>query len=110
VLLPWNFEPHFRVQLPGLFSNALELLIAASFGPDKASMHSFPQNRATLRLEGFGAYAKEWLTEFNGVSKYYFPLYLKDMEFRHRHRRQDLFDHLVKCLCNLGWDLLQLPK
>lgn len=51
-------------------------------------------------LEGFWSYAKERLIKFHGVSKDYFPLYLKEMEFRYNHRKQPIFDLLVKYLCD----------
>lgn len=34
-------------------------------------------------LEGFWSFAKERLIKFHGVSRNYFPLYLKEMEFRY---------------------------
>ena len=52
-------------------------------------------------LEGFWSYAKQRLIKFHGVSKEKFPLYLKEMEFRYNHRKQNLFNLLVKNLCNL---------
>lgn len=57
-------------------------------------------------LEGFWAFAKERLIKFHGVSKTYFPLYLKEMEFRYNHRREDIFELLAKYACNLVPDLL----
>lgn len=50
-------------------------------------------------LEGFWAYAKERLIKFHGVSKKYFPLYLKELEYRYNHRHHPLFDRLVQNLC-----------
>ena len=47
-------------------------------------------------LEGFWSYAKERLMKFHGVSPRYFPLYLKEQEFRYNHRRQSLFDVLAQ--------------
>ena len=47
-------------------------------------------------LEGFWSYAKQRLMKFHGVSKRYFPLYLKEMEFRYNHRAQSLFDLLAQ--------------
>ena len=47
-------------------------------------------------LEGFWSYAKQRLMKFHGVSKRYFPLYLKEMEFRYNHRTQSLFDLLAQ--------------
>jgi transposase len=49
-------------------------------------------------LEGFWSYAKERLIKFHGVSKNYFPLYLKEMEFRYNHRKQPIFGLLVQYL------------
>ena len=47
-------------------------------------------------VEGFWSYAKERLIKFHGVSKRYFPLYLKEMEFRYNHRGHPLFDLLAQ--------------
>ena len=47
-------------------------------------------------LEGFWSYAKQRLMKFHGVSKRYFPLYLKEMEFRYNHREQALFELLAQ--------------
>lgn len=47
-------------------------------------------------LEGFWSYAKQRLMKFHGVSKRYFPLSLKEMEFRYNHRDQSLFDLLAQ--------------
>ncbi|MBU0600379.1 transposase [bacterium] len=49
----------------------------------------------------FWAYAKERLIKFHGVSKDYFPLYLKEMEFRYNYRKDNIFEILVKYLCDL---------
>jgi len=49
-------------------------------------------------VEGFWSYAKERLIKFHGVSKRYFPLYLKEMEFRYNHRDQSLFDLLARLI------------
>lgn len=40
-------------------------------------------------LEGFWSYAKERLIKFHGVSKEKFPFYLKELEFRYNHRKED---------------------
>lgn len=52
-------------------------------------------------LEGFWSYAKERLIKFHGVSKEKFPLYLKEMEFRYNHRKENLFDLFLQSICNL---------
>jgi len=49
----------------------------------------------------FWAYAKERLIKFHGVSKDYFPLYLKEMKFRYNYRKDNIFEILVKYLCDL---------
>jgi transposase len=51
--------------------------------------------------EGFLNYAKEKLNKFHGVSKEKFPVYLKEMEFRYNHRREPIFNTLVRYLCDL---------
>lgn len=56
-------------------------------------------------LEGFWAFAKERLIKHHGMSKKYFPFYLKAMEFRYNNRRKSLFTLLLKNLCNLVEDL-----
>lgn len=56
-------------------------------------------------LEGFWSYAKERLIKHHGVSKTYFPYYLKEMEFRYNHRHQNLFDLTLETLCNPVADL-----
>lgn len=52
-------------------------------------------------LEGFWSYAKERLIKHHGVSKDKFPLYLKEMEYRYNHRKQNLFNLLVKNIVKL---------
>jgi transposase len=63
----------------------------------------FAQGKVYINgLEGFWSYAKERLAKFHGVSKTYFPLYLKEMEFRYNHRDnpQGLFRLLIQNLLN----------
>lgn len=52
-------------------------------------------------LEGFWSWAKERLIKHHGVSKNYFPLYLKELEFRYNNRYEDLFDQVATYLCDL---------
>jgi len=52
-------------------------------------------------LEGFWSWAKERLIKHHGVSKNYFPLYLKELEFRYNNRYKDLFDQVANYLCDL---------
>lgn len=50
---------------------------------------------------GFWGFAKARLRRFNGVTSRRFPLYLKELEFRFNHRKDDLFPLLVDSLCSL---------
>lgn len=52
-------------------------------------------------LEGFWSYAKERIMKYHGVSPQRFPYYLKELEFRYNHRKEDLFLLITKSLCNL---------
>jgi len=61
-------------------------------------------------LEGFWSFAKERLTKFHGVSKQYFPLYLKEMEFRYNHRHEQLFDLLADYSTRLVPNISQSQK
>ena len=47
-------------------------------------------------IEGFGSCAKHILYNYRGVSKYHFPMYLKEIEFRFNHRRDNLFKLFLK--------------
>lgn len=49
-------------------------------------------------LEGFWSWAKERLFKHHGISPRWFPLYLKELEFRYNHRKDDLFLLLVKMM------------
>ena len=46
-------------------------------------------------IEGFWSFAKHILYNYRGVSKYHFPMYLKEVEYRFNHRRDNLFKLLV---------------
>jgi transposase len=52
-------------------------------------------------LEGFWSCAKERIMKYHGVSPERFLFYLKELEFRYNHRKEDLFLLITKCLCNL---------
>ena len=52
-------------------------------------------------LEGFWSWAKERFIKHHGVSKKYFPLYLKELEFRYNNRHSDIFDMVASYLCDL---------
>ena len=41
-------------------------------------------------IEGFRSFAKHWLYQYRGISKAYFPLYLKEVEWRFNHRNENL--------------------
>lgn len=51
-------------------------------------------------IEGFWSYAKKFLMKYNGVSKKYFPLYLKEIEWRfnNRHQKSNLMQILREML------------
>src|SRR3989338_49358 len=42
-------------------------------------------------IDGFLSYAKHILYNYRGVSKYHFPMYLKEVEYRFNHRKDNLF-------------------
>ena len=42
-------------------------------------------------IEGFWSFAKHILYNYRGVSKYHFPMYLKEVEYRFNHRSENLF-------------------
>lgn len=42
-------------------------------------------------IEGFWSYAKHILYNYRGVSRYHFPMYLKEIEFRFNHRNDNTF-------------------
>ena len=41
-------------------------------------------------IEGFWSFAKHWLYQYRGINKAYFPLYLKEVEWRFNHRNENL--------------------
>ena len=47
-------------------------------------------------IEGFWSYAKHILYNYRGVSKYHFPMYLKEIEYRFNHRGENLFKQFIK--------------
>ena len=46
-------------------------------------------------IEGFWSYAKHILYNYRGVSKYHFPMYLKEVEYRYNHRNENLFKQFM---------------
>jgi transposase len=47
-------------------------------------------------IEGFWSYAKHILYNYRGVSKYHFPMYLKEIEYRFNHRKENLFRSFLR--------------
>lgn len=47
-------------------------------------------------IEGFWSFAKHKLYNYHGVSKSNFVLYLKEMEWRFNHRRENMLKELIK--------------
>ena len=58
-------------------------------------------------LEGFWSWAKERLFKHHGISPRWFPLYLKEVEFRYNHREENIFDDLVRFLSDI---IPELPE
>jgi len=52
-------------------------------------------------MEGFWSWAKERFIKHHGVSREYFPLYLKELEFRYNNRDSDIFDLVADYMCDL---------
>ena len=48
-------------------------------------------------IEGFWSFAKHILYNYRGVSKYHFPMYLKEIEYRFNHRQENLFKLFLRC-------------
>ena len=47
-------------------------------------------------IEGFWRYAKHIVYQYRGVSKYHFPMYLKEIEYRFNHRQENVFKQFLK--------------
>jgi len=47
-------------------------------------------------IEGFWSYAKHILYNYRGVSKYHFPMYLKEIEYRFNHREENIFKDFIR--------------
>ena len=47
-------------------------------------------------IEGFWSYTKHKLYNYRGVSRVNFPLYLKEMEYRFNHRKENIFESIMK--------------
>lgn len=46
-------------------------------------------------IEGFWSYAKHVLYNYRGVSKYHFPMYLKEIEYRFNHKTENIFKNFI---------------
>ncbi len=49
-------------------------------------------------IEGFWSFTKAWLYHYHGVPKQYFPMYLKEIEFRFNNKDKNLFEIFTKLL------------
>ena len=47
-------------------------------------------------IEDFWSYAKHILRNYRGVSRRNFPMYLKEIEYRFNHRKEDLFKNFLR--------------
>ncbi len=41
-------------------------------------------------IDGFWSFTRQWLRHYRGVPRAYFPLYLKEIEWRYNHRGENL--------------------
>ena len=58
-----------------------------------------PKGRDTINgIEGFWSYAKNWLHQYRGVPKQFFPFYLSEISFRFNHRKEDITPLVYKLL------------
>ena len=58
-----------------------------------------PKGRSHMNgIEEFWSFAKHWLYHYRGIPKMYFPLYLKEVEWRFNHRNENLVILLRKLL------------
>ena len=56
----------------------------------------FPKTKNHINgIEGFGSYAKHVLYNYRGGSKYHFPMYLKEIEYRFNHRNENMLKLFV---------------
>ena len=59
----------------------------------------FANSRSHINgIESFWSYAKHRLAKFHGVASHTFHLHLKETEFRFNHRRDDLYQIMLKRL------------
>jgi len=57
---------------------------------------SDPRPRGTPRFLNWFHPAKHILYNYRGVSKYHFPMYLKEIEYRFNHRKENGFKQFLK--------------
>jgi transposase len=66
----------------------------------------FNQGRVYINgLEGFWSYAKGRLMEYHGISPKHSPFYIKKLEFRDNHRKEDLFPLMVNLITKFSPNL-----
>ena len=71
------------------------------FGKHRAVSHSkFVVDKSTKNpingIEGFRSYAKHILHYDWGVSRYHFPMYLKEIEYRFNDRKEKVFKQCLQ--------------
>ncbi|OGV96797.1 hypothetical protein A2W24_03095 [Microgenomates group bacterium RBG_16_45_19] len=55
-----------------------------------------PRHNHINGIEGFWSYAKHKLYNYRGVSQANLPLYLKEMEYRYNHRKENILEPIMK--------------
>lgn len=61
--------------------------------------HTFVDHRTRNHIsdiEGFWSHAKHVLYNYQGISRYHFPMYLKEIEYRFSYHRENLFKRFSK--------------
>ena len=84
-LLPPYIKGKRRVDDRRVLSGIIQVLQSGCRWSDKRTKNHING------IEGFWSFAKHILYNYRGFSKYHFPIYLKEIEFRFNHRRQNLF-------------------
>ena len=89
-----------------LLSGEIELDESYSGGKRKGKRGRGAAGKVYINgLEGFWSFAKERLIKHHGMSRKFFPLYLKELEFRYNYRQQNLFNKLCQFLCDFVPDV-----
>jgi len=86
----------------------------AFYAPDDALAAVFRSgaNQGAMYVhgkQGFWSQVRERLRRVRGVGARYFPLYLKEMEFRYNRRGEDVFPLLAQQLCSFVPEVEQDP-